>query len=476
MLFLLNRPSRERFSLFSVLCPCVSRMSAVFLCYWRTCLLAVLLCVVATVAGDDTRSSASSISVNSSANGAISPEGDVDYWRIEVPSLGRLVIETSGDTDTVGELEDSSGNLVAENDDHDVYDDDNLNFRIDRVVAAGTYYIRASGYDDETGPYTLHVQHIPSSGGSGSGGGSFENRVNPAPIFGDFNGDGNDDVLLRNEDGRWFYYPMDGRRHITSQRGLANLTRKLDWQVAGIGDFNGDGNDDVLLRNEDGRWFYYPMDGRRHITSQRGLADLTRKLDWQVAGIGDFNGDGNDDVLLRNEDGRWFYYPMDGRRHITGERGLADLTRKLDWQVAGIGDLNGDGKDDVLLRNEDGRWFYYPMDGRRHITSQRGLADLTRKLDWQVAGIGDLNGDGKDDVLLRHEDGRWFYYPMNGRRHITGERGLAGLTRKLDWQLAGIGDLNGDGRDDVLLRHDGRALVLLSHERPAPYHQPARPG
>ena len=280
-----------------------------------------------------------------------------------------------------------------------------------------------------------------------------ENSNDAFRNLGDFNGDGKDDVLLRHEDGRWFYYPMDGRRHITSQRGLADLTRKLDWHVAGIGDLNGDGKDDVLLRHEDGRWFYYPMNGRRHITSQRGLADLTRKLDWHVAGIGDLNGDGKDDVLLRHEDGRWFYYPMDGRRHITGERGLAGLTRKLDWHVAGIGDLNGDGKDDVLLRHTDGRWFYYPMNGRRHITGERGLAGLTRKLDWHVAGIGDLNGDGKDDVLLRHTDGRWYYYPMDGRNPVADQRGLAGLTRKLDWQVAGIGDLNGDGRDDVLLRH-----------------------
>ena len=133
-----------------------------------------------------------------------------------------------------------------------------------------------------------------------------------------------------------------------------------------------------------------------------------------AAWLGDLNGDGKDDVLLRNEDGRWFYYPMDGRRHIVSQRGLAALTPNLAWQFAGIGDLNGDGKDDVLVRNEDGRWFYYPMDGRRPIVSQRGLADLTRNLAWQPAGIGDFNGDGKDDVLLRNEDGRWFYYPMDG--------------------------------------------------------------
>ena len=70
--------------------------------------------------------------------------------------------------------------------------------------------------------------------------------------------------------------------------------------------------------------------------------------------------------------------------------------------------MNGDD----VRRHTDSRWYYYPMDGRRFLTDER---DLTRNLDWQVAGIGDLNGDGRDDVLLRHTDSRWYYYPMDGR-------------------------------------------------------------
>jgi hypothetical protein len=66
--------------------------------------------------------------------------------------------------------------------------------------------------------------------------------------------------------------------------------------------------------------------------------------------------------------------------------------------------LNGDGKDDVLLRNKNGRWYYYPMNGRRYITDARGYADLTRDLDWQVAGMGDLNGDHRG--LERRRQGR----------------------------------------------------------------------
>ena len=277
--------------------------------------------------------------------------------------------------------------------------------------------------------------------------------------LGDLNGDGRDDVLLRHrEEGRWYYYPMNGRRY-SSGRGLAEISRDLDREFAGIGDLNGDGRDDVLLRGRsDGRWYYYPMNGRRSLANQRGLANLTLNQDWQFAGIGDLNGDGRDDVLLRHrEEGRWYYYPMNGRRYSSG-RGLAEISRDLDREFAGIGDLNGDGRDDVLLRGRsDGRWYYYPMDGRRSLANQRGLANLTRNLDWSVAGIGDLNGDGRDDVLLRHANGRWHYYAMDGRRQVSSRSGRADLTPNTDWQFAGLGDLDGDGRDDVLVRHSNGA-------------------
>ena len=57
------------------------------------------------------------------------------------------------------------------------------------------------------------------------------NTVNPLHYFGHLNDDGHDDVLLRHTDGRWYYYPMDGREHIGGQRGIANLTTDLDWAI-----------------------------------------------------------------------------------------------------------------------------------------------------------------------------------------------------------------------------------------------------
>ena len=409
---------------------------------------------------DDDRASATRVALPSETSGEIDPSDDEDWFRFEVTASGDVVAETSGVLDTIGALHDANGDVLAVDDDSG----DAYNFRIQRTLDAGTYYLRVTSYGSNTGSYVLHLR--------GNDGGSAPPRPPWDPHrrnLGDFNGDGKDDVLLRHEDGRWHYYPMDGR-NVLAGSGFANLTRNRAWQIAGVGDFDGDGKDDVLLRKTDGRWYFYPMDGR-NVLAGRGTVRLTWDLAWQVADIGDFDGDGKDDVLLRHEDGRWHYYRMNGRRPLPGSGGVG-LTTDLAWHVAGVRDLDGDSRADVLLRHEDGRWRYYPMDGRTAL-SGGGMASLTTNLAWRVAGIGDFNGDGRADVLLRHEDGRWRYYPMDGRAVRPGS-GAVNLTEDTTVIVAGIGDMDGDSRADVLTRRidgswyyyamDGRYLLSATGE------------
>ena len=316
----------------------------------------------------------------------------------------------------------------------------------------GTYYVHLYTSEYPNLDTTLDVVTLRGTLTIGSGGGG-SGLAGTGSNIGDFNGDGRDDVLVRHTSGSWHYYAMNGRRPLAGTSGAAALTRDTNWRLAGIGDFNGDGRDDVLVRRTSGSWYYYAMNGRRPISGTSGSAALTRDTNWRLAGIGDFNGDGRDDVLVRHTSGSWYYYAMNGRRPISGTSGSALLTSDTNWRLAGIGDFNGDGRDDVLVRHTSGSWYYYAMNGRRPISGTSGGAALTRDNNWRLVGIGDFNGDRRDDVLVRHTSGSWYYYAMNGRRPISGTSGAAALTRDTNWRLAGIGDFNGDGRDDVLVRH-----------------------
>lgn len=112
--------------------------------------------------GNDTRSGASALSIGLAADGDLDSPSDADYWRIEVPSRGRVVIESTGSTDTLGRLEDAAGARLAENDDGGA----GTNFKIELDLNPGTYYVRISGVAGGTGPYALRVWHTPE-GSSG---------------------------------------------------------------------------------------------------------------------------------------------------------------------------------------------------------------------------------------------------------------------------------------------------------------------
>ena len=387
------------------------------------------------------------VGVHSWTSGKIADPFAVARYRFDAPERGTIRIETTGDTDTVGKLLDEDGKVVAENDDGG----EGTNFRIARALSPGTYFIEVRGFEflfvGETGAYTLEIGFVPSR---------------QPRLVGDFDGDGSRDVLLRHADGRWLLRSMDGRRR-TGDR-WANLTRNRQWRAVALADLNGDGQDDIVLRHADGRWMYHPMDGHRSVHGERGALHMTRGEDWRVAGSGDFDGDGQDDLLLHHTDGRWRDYCMDGRISAVA---LPALPSESDWYVAGIGDFDGDGKQDLLLREIGGGLRYYRVDEDGHWTGRQ--ADSIGDPEHRIAAVADLNGDGMDDVLLRDRSGAWVYQPMDGHRAIAVGRGAAGITRDPTWRLAGVGDLNGDGNDDVLLRHadgawrytamDGRRVI-----------------
>jgi hypothetical protein len=282
------------------------------------------------------------------------------------------------------------------------------------------------------------------------GRGMFSITALAAPVRGDLNGDGRSDILWRNvSTGENYLYFMSGRN--IGSEGYVRTVPDLNWKIAGTGDFDGDGKTDILWRNSStGENYVYLMNGTT--TTGEGYIRTVADQHWQVAGVGDFNGDGKADILWRNgATGENYVYLIDGLS-IAGE-GYVRTVADQNWKIVGIGDFDGDAKADILWRNSStGQNYLYPMNGTA-IKSSEGFLRTVADQSWKVAGVADLDGDGKAEIVWRNSaTGENYLYPMDGTT-IKASEGYFRTVADLNWQIAALGDYDGDGKSDLFWRN-----------------------
>jgi hypothetical protein len=213
----------------------------------------------------------------------------------------------------------------------------------------------------------------------------------------------------------------------------------------------------------------------------KGPTNWQADSSWRIVGSGDFNGDGKTDLLFRldnpadasdDANGSLYIWSMNGFNTDPGSSGLTSLQLKdPNWRIAGTGDVNDDGRSDIVWQYENQSSASDPLNGATDVWDMNGdvVADqnltiqVAGSANWKVAAAGDFNGDGAADILFRYDNGGDGSDPLNGDLYIYQSGGAQGASSASgglvaqqvgdDWALVAAADYSGDGKTDLLFRN-----------------------
>ena len=259
--------------------------------------------------------------------------------------------------------------------------------------------------------------------------------VVPTPC--DFDENGSADIPFQRTDGRLACWMMQ-TNHFWFSAELAGTNRiPAGWRVVGQGDFTGEGHVDLLLQDTSRRLMVWALERRAYLWQTKLLKGGGLAAGWNVVGAGDMNRNYQTDILLQNDDGRLMVLLM--YRTIVSRPMLLQNGTPAEpgWKAVGLRDFNSDGKPDILFQQGDGRlavWLMNDLTVQSKVELRSGHSTSSG---WRIAGLADLNGNKKTDILWQKTDGSILAWWMNDTQYQWNVRLRDGTQLTPGWTMIG---------------------------------------
>jgi len=269
------------------------------------------------------------------------------------------------------------------------------------------------------------------------------------------------------------------------------------YTVSGAGDIDADGYDDIIIGAPEGNsslfgsaYVYFGSSLGIDVASEHQIqaSDGIGEGDFgvSVSDAGDVNGDGYGDVAVSESRARDSVYVYQGSASgidnadetiISAPEGSSAVY--FGRAVSGGGDVDGDGYDDLVVASPDqNEWaigsayvYYGSVSGLGTSTDSKVDSPVwaeRNEFATMVSLVGDVNGDGYDDVLVGarydefngYKSGSAYLYLGAGAGLDTGSGVRVDASdgdehHNFASSVSSAGDVDGDGRGDVIIGASG---------------------
>ena len=238
------------------------------------------------------------------------------------------------------------------------------------------------------------------------------------------------------------------------------------WSSVGFGDFDGDGDGDLLWSNDStGTFGLWLMDTSLYPgTPYVPTAMAGTMTGFVPIGTGDFDGNGTTDILFQNTVtfGTEIWLMSNVTPGVYTQRSVYGTSPGADWLMRGVGDLDNDGDADILWQRtltaatNPGAVACWLID--TSIVAPAAPYSPASIYSsgipgWQIYGLCDWDADGDDDVIWKSDSignmATWELEGVSGSSVLYTPAAIT-LAETVGWDVIGFGDYNGDSHVDLM--------------------------